>query len=188
MPDTNPAASGGNLWLVFALMTVASWGLYGVFLHMGQVGMKDPVNGRYKAFLMVGIAYVLIAVLAPAAFMIANGSDWKMPFEGWTRSLIAGAVGAVGAFCVLLAFGAKGQPAVVMSIIFAGAPIVNAVVALSIHPPKGGFGGLAWQFYAGILLAACGGMLVTLYKPAPGAPAKVPAAEVPAGGAAESGH
>ncbi|MEM1450663.1 MAG: hypothetical protein AAF957_20580 [Planctomycetota bacterium] len=188
MPDTNPAASGGNLWLVFALMTVASWGLYGVFLHMGQVGMKDPVNGRYKAFLMVGIAYVLIAVLAPAAFMIANGSDWKMPFEGWTRSLIAGAVGAVGAFCVLLAFGAKGQPAVVMSIIFAGAPIVNAVVALSIHPPKGGFGGLAWQFYAGILLAACGGMLVTLYKPAPGAPAKVPAAEVPAGSAAESGH
>ena len=57
---------------------------------------------------------------------------------------------------VLLAFGAKGQPAVVMSIIFAGAPIVNAVVSLSLHPPKGGFGGLSWQFYAGIVLAAAG--------------------------------
>ena len=132
--------------------------------------MGDPVNGRYKAFLMVGVAYVLIAVLAPAGMMIANGSDWKMPFEGWSRSLIAGSVGAIGAFCVLLAFGAKGQPAVVMSIIFAGAPIVNAVVALALHPPKGGLGGLAWQFYAGIALAAAGGMLVSLYKPAPGAP------------------
>ena len=152
-------------------MTVASWGLYGIFLHMGQMGMKDPVNGRYKAFLMVGVAYVLVAVLAPAAMMIINGSDWKMPFDGWTRSLIAGGV--------LLAFGAKGQPAVVMSIIFAGAPVVNAVVGLTLHPPKGGFSGISWQFYAGILLAACGGMLVMLYKPAPAAAAQ-PAAVEPA--------
>lgn len=165
-----PESSGSsNLWIVFALMTVASWGLYGVFLHMGQLGMSDPVNGRYKAFFMVGIAYVLIAVLAPLAFLIVNGASWDFPKAGWSWSLVAGAVGAVGAFCVLLAFGAKGQPAVVMSIIFAGAPIVNAIVALSLHPPKGGFGGLPWQFFAGILLAAAGGTLVTLYKPAPGA-------------------
>ena len=179
MPTSNGAAGGSNLWLIFALMTVASWGLYGIFLHMGQMGMKDPVNGRYKAFLMVGVAYVLVAVLAPAAMMIINGSDWKMPFDGWTRSLIAGGVGAIGAFCVLLAFGAKGQPAVVMSIIFAGAPVVNAVVGLTLHPPKGGFSGISWQFYAGILLAACGGMLVMLYKPAPAAAAP-PAAVEPA--------
>jgi hypothetical protein len=163
-------------------MTVASWGLYGVFLHMGQLGMGDPVNGRYKAFLWVGIAYVLIAVLAPAALMLVNGSDWSFPRAGWTRSLIAGGVGAIGAFCVLLAFGAKGQPAVVMSIIFAGAPIVNAVVALSLHPPAGGWSSLRWQFFAGIVLAALGGTLVTLYKPgpargpAPAAPVSVPEA------------
>lgn len=179
--------SSGNLWIVFSLMTVAAWGLYGVFLHMGQLGMGDPVNGRYKAFLWVGIAYVLIAVLAPAALMLVNGSDWSFPRAGWTRSLIAGAVGAIGAFCVLLAFGAKGQPAVVMSIIFAGAPIVNAIVSLSLHPPKGGFGGLAWQFYAGIVLAAVGGTLVTLYKPAPGAPTK-PATAVAAPGQVGQGR
>ena len=51
-------------WLMFALMTVASWGLYGVFLHTGQIAMADPVNGRYKAFLFVGIAYLLTAVIA----------------------------------------------------------------------------------------------------------------------------
>ena len=41
-------------WLYFALGTVVTWGLYGIFLHMGQMGMADPVNGRYKAFLFVG--------------------------------------------------------------------------------------------------------------------------------------
>lgn len=165
MPESS--ASSSNLWIAFALLTVASWGLYGVFLHLGAVGMSDPVNGRYKAFLMVGVAYFLIAVLAPAAMLVANGASWSMPVAGWKWSLIAGVVGAIGAFGVLLAFGAKGQPAVVMSIIFAGAPIVNAVVALSLHPPKGGFGALPWPFLAGIVLAAVGGTLVTLYKPAP---------------------
>lgn len=165
------SSSPGNLWLTFALMTVATWGLYGVLLHTGQVSMGDPSNGRYKAFLWVGIAYFVIAVVAPLALLVARGAGWDMPAKGIAWSLLAGTSGAIGAFCVLLAFGAKGQPAVVMSIIFAGAPIVNALVALAIHPPAGGFGSLRWQFYAGILLAAVGGTMVTLYKPGP-APAK----------------
>lgn len=172
-----PADTGqaGNLWLTFALMTVASWGLYGIFLHSGQMGMGDPENGRYKAFLWVGIAYFLIAVVGPAVLLVVNGASWGMPGKGIAWSLLAGSVGAIGAFCVLLAFGAKGQPAVVMSIIFAGAPIVNATVALLMHPPAGGFGSLRWQFLAGILLAAVGGTMVTLYKPGPGAKAPVSA-------------
>ena len=76
----------------------------------------------------------------------------------------AGGVGAVGAFGVLLAFGAKGSPAVVMSIIFAGAPIVNAVVAIA---KSNMWDQLRWQFVLGIALAAVGGCLVTFYKPAP---------------------
>ena len=79
MPTSNGAAGGSNLWLVFALMTVASWGLYGIFLHMGQTGMKDPVNGRYKAFLMVGVAYVLVAVLAPAAMRSSTAPTGRCP-------------------------------------------------------------------------------------------------------------
>ncbi len=161
-----------NAWLIFALLTAANWGVYGVFLHTGQLGMGDPAVGRYKAFLWVGIAYFLVAVLAPAAIIVAKQSGWDMPVKGITWSLLAGVVGAVGAFSVLLAFGAKGHPAAVMSIIFAAAPIVNAVVAISMHPPAGGFGSIRWQFFAGILLAAIGGMLVTLYKPGPGAKPK----------------
>lgn len=168
--------SQANLWILYALMTVAFWGLYGVLLHTGQVSMADSENGRYKAFFWVGIAYFLAAVLAPAGLLVLNGASWSMPPAGIMWSLIAGIAGAIGAFGVLLAFGAKGHPAAVMSIVFAGAPIVNAVVAMSLHPPTGGFSAIRWQFVLGIVLAACGGLLVTFYKPAPGA--KPPASGV----------
>lgn len=98
--------------------------------------------------------------------------------KGMVWSLVAGIAGAVGAFCVLLAFGAKGAPSAVMSIVFGGAPIVNAVVAILIHPPAGGWGALRWQFVLGILLAAVGGCLVTLYKPPAPAPHKPASAAV----------
>ena len=149
-------------WLVFALLTVVMWGLYGVLLHGGQVAMGDPSNGRYKAFLWVGVAYFLTAVLAPVAILLLRGSSWQMPASGIGLSLLAGLVGAAGAFCVLLAFGAKGAPSVVMSIVFAGAPIVNAVVAITL---AGIWPGVRWQFAVGILLAVVGGCMVTIYKP-----------------------
>jgi len=152
-------------WLVYALMTVVSWGVYGIFLHSGQMAMKDAVNGRYKAFLFVGLAYFLTAVLAPLAALVMRGADWNYPKSGMLWSLVAGIAGAVGAFCVLLAFGAKGTPAVVMAIVFAGAPVVNSVVAIWQHPPPGGLGSIKPQFYLGIVLAAVGGCLVTYYKP-----------------------
>jgi drug/metabolite transporter (DMT)-like permease len=149
-------------WLFYAVLTVAAWGVYGVLLHTGQMAMGDPVNGRYKAFLLVGIAYLLVAVLAPLGVLVANGATWTMPVPGMAWSLLAGIAGAIGAFGVLLAFGAQGSPAVVMAIVFAGAPVVNALVALAVHPPKGP---VAWQFYLGILLAAAGGCLVTYFRP-----------------------
>lgn len=156
---------GGQTWLVFALMTVAAWGLYGVLLHNGQLAMGDPVNGRYKAFLWVGIAYFLTAVLAPIAVLAINSASWKFPTGGIGWSLVAGIMGAVGAFCVLLAFGARGSPAVVMAIVFAGAPIVNAIVATLLHPPSGGVSAVKWQFMLGLFMAAAGGYLVTKYRP-----------------------
>jgi hypothetical protein len=172
-------------WLAFAFLTVVSWGVYGVLLHKGQTLMKsetgnvDPSLLRYKAFLFVGIAYFLVAILAPLLLLMSKGAA----FSGYTKdgivwSLIAGVAGAVGAFGVLLAFGAKGQPGVVMSIVFAGAPVVNAFYALSQHPPAGGWGAIKPQFYAGIVLAAVGGCLVTFYKPTPAPPVKAKTAEV----------
>lgn len=180
----NEANQASLSWLAFALMTVASWGVYGLLLHTGQVNMADPVNGRYKAFLFVGIAYFLTAVLAPLAVLKINGASFQMPPSGMWWSLVAGIAGAIGAFAVLLAFGAKGQPAVVMSIVFAGAPVVNSIVSMIVSPPANGIASVKPQFWLGILLAAMGGLLVTLYRPAPGkahAPAKPMTAETTEG-------
>jgi drug/metabolite transporter (DMT)-like permease len=175
---TENTAQPGFTWLAYAFLTVVCWGVYGIFLHTGTLGMSDPANGRIKAFLFVGIAYFLTAVLAPVAILLARGSTWNFPSAGLWWSLVAGIVGAIGALGVLLAFGAKGTPAVVMSIIFAGAPVVNAIYAIISHPPAGGWSSIRPQFYVGILLAALGGCLVTLYKPNPPAAKPKPAATV----------
>jgi uncharacterized membrane protein YeaQ/YmgE (transglycosylase-associated protein family) len=168
-------------WLTFALMTVVSWGLYGIFLHNGQTAMADKSNGLYKAFLFVGLAYFLTAVLAPLGMLLARKATWSMPTAGMGWSLVAGIVGAIGAFCVLLAFANGGKPGVVMAIVFGGAPVVNAVVALLLHPPAEGWSSIKPQFYLGIVMAALGGCLVTMYKPAPPKPASAPSPQASTG-------
>ncbi|MEM6506984.1 MAG: hypothetical protein AAF711_16220 [Planctomycetota bacterium] len=162
LAQSSPSSSS---YLLFVLLTIGTWGLYGIFLHKGQVLMSpgDP-NARYKAFLFVGIAYFLVAVLAPLAMLLITGSDWKMTGSGMSWSLIAGIVGAVGAFGVLLAFGAGGKPAVVMSLIFAGAPLVNAAVAITMDKQ---WGQVKPLFLVGIVLAAAGAYLIVTQKPKP---------------------
>ena len=172
-------AASTMTWMPFVVLTIMNWGFYGLLLHTGQVQMGDPVYGRYKAFLFVGIAYLVVAVMASAALLAIQGATWTFSSGGMLWSLLAGTVGAVGAFGVLLAFGAKGSPAVVMSLVFAGAPIVNAIATITLHKL---WGQIQWPFLLGIGLAAIGGFLVVTYKPAPqphhsSAPAETPAPE-----------
>ncbi len=163
MPSTD--ASSTTTWLFFTILTLLCWGFYGVLLHSGQSAMQDPVNGRYKAFLLVGLAYFLTAIVGPVAMMMINGASWDFTTKGVAWSFLAGVVGSLGAFGVLLAFATKGSPTVVMSIVFAGAPLVNAVVAFSLHPPADGLLSIRWPFLLGVLLAALGGFLVSLFRP-----------------------
>src|SRR3989440_12086060 len=175
--------SSGMTWLVFAMLTVVAWGVYGAFLHTGQSSMShssggDPSIARYKAFLFVGVAYFLTAVLAPLLLLMMKGAAWSdYSAKGMVWSLGAGVFGAIGAFGVLLAFGAGGKPGVVMSIVFAGAPVVNAVYSLYLHPPAGGLSKVPLPFFLGIALAAFGGFLVTYFKPGPSAPKATPPAQ-----------
>lgn len=172
-------------WLVFALLTVLSWGVYGVLLHKGRgympMGAETPHAGL-KAFLFVCIAYALIG-LAAAAVLKLRGSNWSFTGDGIKWSLIAGGAGAVGAFTLVLALGAaaaiyKGAAAAaVMPIVFAGAPIINTIVAMALHPPEGGLKALPLPFILGCVLAAIGAFLVAKFAPSNvGAPAKPPAA------------
>ena len=45
-------------------------------LHGGVVGMGDPQHGRFKAFLFVGLAYFVTAVVAPLFLMWRGGATW----------------------------------------------------------------------------------------------------------------
>ena len=160
-------------WLVFALMTVLSWGVYGVLLHKGRgympTGPEAP-HASLKAFLFVCIAYALIG-LATAAMLKLRGSNWSFTGGGVRWSLVAGTAGAVGAFTLVLALGAAAQiykgaaAAAVMPIVFAGAPIVNTITAMALHPPEGGLKSLPLPFILGCVLAAGGAFLVAKYAP-----------------------
>ena len=190
--NSAPAAAGpGNAWIYFALMTVISWGVYGVILHKGRghmpMGPETPHAGL-KAFLFVCVAYALIGV-ASAALLKVRGSDWSFTGDGIKWSLIAGAAGAVGAFTLVLALGAaapiyKGAAAAaVMPIVFGGAPVINTLTAMLLHPPTGGFKAIPPQFILGCVLAAVGAFMVAKYAPSNtggGAKPAAPAATAPA--------
>ena len=154
------------------MMTVFTWGLYGAFLHKGALGfgLSDP-NARMKAFLFVGVAYFVVAIVGPLILIAVSGKGFDFSkTDGIKLSLIAGTLGAVGALTALLALSnhpirsplAASQ---VMSLIFAGAPIVAAVYGLIIKPPEGGLASLDWKFLLGLFLGATGGAMVTLFKP-----------------------
>ena len=64
-------------WAIFAMMTVLTWGLYGAFLHKGTLGfgMADP-NARMKAFLFVGVAYFIVAIVGPLILIAISGKGF----------------------------------------------------------------------------------------------------------------
>ena len=74
----------------------------------------------------------------------------------------AGALGALGAVCIIWAFKTGGSPLYVMPLVFSGAPIVNVLYSMWQHPPKEA---PSPMLYVGFLLAALGGYLVLHFKP-----------------------
>lgn len=166
--------------LYYALGTVVCWGLYSVLLHKGSMLMATgpvDVGSRMKAFLMVGIAYFVVGIVGPMLVMKAKGVALTFPSGGILWSLLAGLAGAVGAYFLLmgLSSGTTKQESMslvllVPAIVFAGAPIVNAIVSIT---KDGVWGRTPWQFYAGILLASGGVAMVMKYRPLAG-PASPP--------------
>lgn len=146
-------------WLAFVLGAVLSWGSYGVLLHQGQVKLGNPL----RALLCVGVAYFLIGVLVPIAGLSYQGAGLRgFTSAGTTAATVAGALGAIGAVCIIYSFRAGGLPIYVMPLVFGGAPLVNVLVSMALHPPKAA---PSPMLLVGFLLASIGAGLVLYYKP-----------------------
>ena len=146
------------LWILFALGAALSWGLYGPALHRGQVELGNPM----RALLCVGVAYFLIGVLVPVVSLSSQGQLNGFTMKGSVGATVAGALGAAGAVCIIFAFRSGGLPTYVMPLVFAGAPLVNVLYSMWLHPPKTSPNPL---LYLGFVLAAVGGGLVLYFKP-----------------------
>jgi uncharacterized membrane protein len=162
-----------ELWQAFILGAVLSWGVYVPVLHEGQkeLGEGKPSAGSVRAFLCVGLAYFLTAVVIPLALLVMNmagGETFSFSkgdafnSQGVLFATLGGIAGAAGALCIILSIKNGGKPLYVAPLVFAGAPIVNAIISLLWHPPAEG--SPDWKFFAGIVLAAIGAFMVLYSK------------------------
>ena len=151
------------------LLTAFCWGVYGVVLHVGQHEMSES---RLRPFICVGLAYFLLGVLIPSAWLYMQGEKGKWTATGTIWSLAAGAVGALGALGVILALTFGGRPVYVMPIVFGCAPAINTFTTMYMsrsfrtNP----------MFLAGLILVIAGAAMVLIFKPAPQSAAAAQAA------------
>ncbi|MEZ6077617.1 MAG: hypothetical protein R3C56_18710 [Pirellulaceae bacterium] len=104
-----------------------------------------------RAFVGVGLAYFLIAVIIPFVILKRSGEVGRWTITGSIYSLVAGAVGAIGALGILLALGYGGQPVYVMPLVFGFAPVVNTLVTAFLSRT---FNQISPIFIAGVVAAA----------------------------------
>jgi hypothetical protein len=173
------AGHGGNssilLMAIAAVTTALFWGIYGPLLTWGHNAMTvvetegEPAisYGRLRPFICVGVAYLIVAIVAPA-LLIQFGvmepgqgllSGWSM--KGIVWSLIAGGAGAFGALFLLVALNYAPTkpyppPLLVMPLVFGCAPVINAIFTMwsrnkwNVNP----------LFLAGMILVAVGAVTV----------------------------
>lgn len=165
--------------LAFIAGAVVSWGVYVPIVHRAA----EQLHSSLRAFLFVGVAYFLTAVLIPVALIFIFNYDpttkghvpnFNIVPMSW--GIAAGIAGAAGALCVIFAAtkAGPGGALYVAPLVFAGAPIINTIVTMTIfHPAKKM---PEFPFFLGLILAAVGATLVMLYKPKHEAPAKPVAA------------
>ena len=82
--------------------------------------------------------------------------------EGTTAATVAGALGALGAVCIIFSFRTGGTPTYVMPLVFGGAPLVNVLYTMYMHPPKHAPNPM---LYLGFLVTALGAGMVLYFKP-----------------------
>jgi drug/metabolite transporter (DMT)-like permease len=156
-----------RIWVFFVALAGLCWGVYIPFVAEGGKALRSS----YASYLCVGVAYFLIAIIGPVAILLIRGRRPAWSTHGIFFATLAGAAGALGALCVILAtFAFNGPRIYVGPVIFALAPLINTLVSLFWHPDQGAF-----RFgpppepphkslYAGIVMVGIGALLVLLAK------------------------
>jgi hypothetical protein len=163
--------SGASLTAaLFALCTALFWGTYGPLLQKGHQYMAT--DGRLRPFICVGIAYLLVAIVGPIVVMYSTGIDrgdglfhhWT--FSGIVWSTIAGGVGALGAFTLIMALGAGGPRSVgyVMPMVFGFAPMISTLTSMYFNKT---FDQMSPFFAAGLILIVAGAVTILFTAPKP---------------------
>jgi branched-subunit amino acid transport protein len=153
--------------LSFVAMAALAWGVYVPIVHEASMRLQSNL----RAFLFVGVAYFLVAILIPSILIFGlhfdptakGGGSWAFSSALW--GIAAGTAGAIGALGIIFATNAGGKDAAiyVAPLVFAGAPIINTIATMTyFHPVKTM---PDWRFFLGLVLAAGGMAMVLLFRP-----------------------
>jgi hypothetical protein len=126
------------------------------------MSLVPPQVARLRPFVCVGLAYFLIGVLVAGLWLHFRGEKGEWTLQGIIWSLAGGAVGAVGALGIILAFTFGGRPIYVMPLVFGGAPVVNAYLTIYMARRVKEIGPL---FLAGLIIVILGAVVVLVFAP-----------------------
>jgi MFS family permease len=110
----------------------------------------------------VGLAYLLIGVIVPSVWLHVRGEKGDWTLRGVVWSLAGGALGAIGALGIILAFTFGGRPVYVMPLVFGGAPVINSFLTIVMARRVKEIG--PW-FLAGLIIVILGAVVVLLAAP-----------------------
>ncbi len=157
-----PPTNNNSFYVTLSIfVTALCWGTYGAVLHKGQAKMH---GSRLRPFICVGLAYFAIAVVVPLIALPQYPEPGSFDnTSGVLWSLLAGAVGALGALGIIYAFNAGGKPVFVMPLVFGLAPVVNTFVEMFIT--KGVASSISPMFYASLGAVILGAVMVLVFAP-----------------------
>ncbi len=181
-----PEPESSKTWLIFVLMAGLCWGTYVPLIAFGgknlSGGPSAPFAGRYAAFLCVGVAYVVIAVMFPIIRAYVVNEPIPSTRNGIIFASLAGVAGALGALGVIFATATAHRPEdrmFIAPLIFTLAPLLNTLVSLFWHPTKES--PLSFhlpehlpsiKFFIGVVLVGIGAGLILFSKEEMEGPAK----------------
>ncbi|MFO1492009.1 MAG: hypothetical protein U1F87_14125 [Kiritimatiellia bacterium] len=84
-------------WIWFSLLTLATWGLYGVAVHRGQSAFPVAATAGTHARLVVGVAFFAVATVGSLLVLKGGGGLAAFPPRAVFWCALAGAFSALGA-------------------------------------------------------------------------------------------